>query len=672
MSAGSLLGRIAAWLLLGVLVIGGGAGAWQITSRLLERTDGLLRYVRVDSWTVNAAQQELQAFSNLIARHAAGDTAADPATLRGRAARLASTLRLLTSSTPKSDLFTYADVGETAERVLADLEQVEAALADLPREAGARSLLDLADRRLAPHADELASLAGSIAHTRLQLQDRDIATMIDLVGLNRIMLLVFFGVAGCFALALGVEAVAARRAEAEARAGERRMRYMAERDSLTDLANRGRFHTVLADRLAAPEPSAALLLVDIDGFNEINDVFGHEEGDAALVEVGRLLRTRAGDTALVARLGGDEFALLFRGDAETAMAGAKTVAALFAAPIQTLRRSHRLAASIGMALAPIDGETPEALLKAADLALYAAKARGHGQIARFEPEIGAAFVQRKTIEAALETGTFVAGLSLVFQPQVELATGHSVGAEALLRYVDPLLGAVRPDEFVAIAEQTGRIAALGEHILEEACRAALSWRGALADGAVAVNLSPLELAEGDVVATVEKVLSRTGLPPHRLELEVTEGVLVRDVKAVRSTLERLRALGIAIAIDDFGTGYSSLAYLADLPVDKLKLDRAFLRDIEVDHGRSVVVRGALTMARELGLRTIAEGIETESHRRLLEEFGCRLGQGFLFSPGVPSAELQQFAERHPAGEPASRGPGHRHPDRHRSRSALDA
>lgn len=646
MSEKSLLGRIAAWLVLAVLVIGGGAGAWQITSRLLDRTDGLLRYVRVDSWTVNAAQQELQWFLNLIARHAAGDPAADPAALRSRAARLKSTLRLLTSAAPQSDLFTYADVAETAESVLVDLEKVDRALAGLPREAGSPSLLATVDRLLSPHAEELTALAGSIAHTRLQLQDRDIGTMIGLVGLNRIMLLVFFGVAGCFTLLLSVEAVAARRAESEARAGERRMRHMAEHDSLTDLANRDQFHAVMADRLADPGRSTALLLVDIDGFNEINDVFGHEEGDAALVEVGKSLRALARGSELVARLGGDEFALLLNGDAGTALTRAKAVTELFAAPIETASRSHRLAASIGVAMAPIDGQTLDALLKAADLALYAAKARGHGQIARFEAAIGDAFIRRKTIEAALETGAFVAGLTLVFQPQVELATGRLVGAEALMRYVDPALGAIRPDKFVAIAEQTGHITALDQHILEAACREALTWRGALAEGVIAVNLSPIEFLRGDVVASVQDVLARTGLPPHRLELEITEGVLVEDAQAVRSVLERFRALGIEIAIDDFGTGYSSLAYLSDLPVDKLKLDRAFLSDIETDHGRRVIVRGAMTMAHEMGLRTIAEGIETESHRRLLEAFGCHQGQGYLFSPGLPSADFQHFAERH--------------------------
>jgi diguanylate cyclase (GGDEF)-like protein len=355
--------------------------------------------------------------------------------------------------------------------VLVDLEKVDRALAGLPREAGSPSLLAMVDRLLSPHAEELAALAGSIAHTRLQLQDRDIATMIDLVGLNRTMLLVFFGVAGCFTLVLSVEAVAARRAEAEARAGECRMRHMAEHDSLTDLANRNHFHAVMTDRLADSATSAALLLVDIDGFNEINDVFGHAEGDAALVEVGKSLRTLAGGSELIARLGGDEFALLLNGDAGAALTRAKAVTERFGAPIETARRSHRLDASIGVALAPIDGQTSEALLKAADLALYAAKARGHGQIARFTAEIGDAFVRRKTIEAALETGAFVAGLTLVFQPQVELATGRPVGAEALMRYVDHLaLGAIRPDEFVAVAEQTGHIVALDEHILEEGPR----------------------------------------------------------------------------------------------------------------------------------------------------------------------------------------------------------
>lgn len=649
------LRRAAGWALLALLVIGGGAGAWQITGRLQERADGLLRYVRVDSWTINAAERELQQLVSLAGRHVAGDPAAGAPALHRQAIALRGALELLAARPPEDGIALYADVAATARSALAALAIVESAIAGLADGKGGRAFLATVDATLAAERENLEALAGSVAHTRLQLQDRDIATMLRLVGLNRTLLIAFFGIAGIFTLVLAIEAVVARRAEAAARRSERRVRYLAEHDSLTDLANREVFRETLECWLAAPGEPVALLLIDLDGFKELNDTFGHDAGDLALIAVGGRLRQAAEEGALVARLGGDEFAVLAQSDEALALRQAGKLAQTLQAPLESQGRTHRLEASIGVALAPADASSVDELLKAADLALYAAKAKGRGQIVRFEAPLRASFLRRKAIEAALATAVGSPGLKLVFQPQVDLASGRLTGAETLVRFATPELGPVRPDIFVAMAEQTGHIFALDRWIMEEACRAAMRWRGTLAEAVVAVNLSPVELERTDVMALVQETLARTGLPPHRLELEITEGVLVQDAKAVSAKLEALRRLGIKIAVDDFGTGYSSLAYLSDLPVDKLKLDRAFVRDIEQDQGRREIVLATMRMARGLGLETIAEGIETEAQRRLLNGLGCQEGQGFLWSPGIPHDDLLELADRWPRPSP-KKGP----------------
>ncbi len=455
----------------------------------------------------------------------------------------------------------------------------------------------------------------------------------------------------------------------ERHAAERHIRHMARHDPLTGLANRAylmeRLDETLAELGAAPADSdargeLALLYLDLDRFKQVNDTLGHPAGDALLRQVaGRIRQSqrtgldgRAED--LVARLGGDEFVAMLRmtpgGGLDSrqiaARVGDRLVAAL-TAPFDLDGQIAHIGTTVGIALWPEDGGTAEELLRAADLALYRGKEGGRGRYVFFEPAMDQEARRRRTIETELRHALFEdEGRDLVvfFQPQVHALTRRPTGCEALVRWKRPgQEGLTSPAEFIDVAEETGLITALGLHVLRRACAEAVTW--ADPDMRVSVNLSSAQFAMPGLVQEVAEVLAATGLDPRRLELEVTESLLIENADDALETMKRLRALGVGFALDDFGTGYSSLAYLQAFPFDRVKIDRGFVREIHVRQGDAAIVRSVSALCGELGMATIAEGIETEEQLATVVAAGCQEAQGFLFSGPVHPWRLPDVLSR---------------------------
>ncbi|NGM32442.1 EAL domain-containing protein [Methylobacterium sp. DB0501] len=427
----------------------------------------------------------------------------------------------------------------------------------------------------------------------------------------------------------------------EQRRAERRIAHMAHHDALTGLPNRVLFHRRLAEATAAGAP-VGLLCLDLDHFKLVNDTLGHPAGDALLRQVAERLRACLPAEGLVARLGGDEFAILCpAGRAED-----RELVALADRIITALCRAFALAGqdvtvgvSIGIALAPEHGDDPDGLLRKADTALYAAKADGRRTRRVFEPAMDAALQSRRALERDLRAAIAAEALEVHYQPLVAADSLAVTGCEALLRWRHPERGFVSPAEFIPVAEETGMIAALGEWVLARACREAAGWPAGLR---VAVNLSPAQFRTPDLVGTVARALAESGLDPARLELEITEQVMLEETVSNVAVLHRLRSLGLRIAIDDFGTGYASLSYLQAFPFDKIKIDRSFTAALGREATAVAIVQAVIGLGAGLGITTLAEGVETEDQLAFLRRSGCAEVQGFLFSRPVPAAELHRL------------------------------
>ncbi len=414
---------------------------------------------------------------------------------------------------------------------------------------------------------------------------------------------------------------------------------LAYRDALTQLANRTAFFArarQLAAR-SAPGRTLAVIYLDLDGFKEINDSLGHWAGDQILMAVGKRFAAFEDDSSTVARLGGDEFALV-RGDCDAAVAERLATRLLhaFDAPFTVETQSIAITASAGIAfLGPGDEDFTD-LMKNADLALYRAKAEGGGRVCFFTPEMALSARRRREFESdlgrALERDEFF----LVYQPIVNLASGRVTGCEALVRWRQPTAGLRMPAEFIGLAEELGLIAPIGAWVLEEACREAANWPE---DIYVAVNLSAIQLRDPDFCAEIVRILERTGLAATRLQIEITESVLLAESPVMAEALTALREMGIVIALDDFGSGYSSLRSVRAFRPDKIKVDRSFVW--ELDQDRSKGIAGAVVaLAQNLGMTTTAEGIETDEQARVLLADGCIEGQGYHFSRPLPVEEIR--------------------------------
>lgn len=427
---------------------------------------------------------------------------------------------------------------------------------------------------------------------------------------------------------------------------------LAHDDPLTGLPNRRSFGLALGERLAQRSRRIdpfALLMVDLDRFKNVNDTLGHGVGDELLCRVAARFRRALRDGDLIARLGGDEFAVIASLSAPAdAEALAQRLVDFAARPFLISGHVLEVGASVGIALAPQDGRTPELLAQSADVALYAAKEAGRGTWRLFETEMNTRRQDRRALELDLRRAVARGEFVVHYQPQVDSVTRRFTGAEALLRWPHERRGMVPPAVFVPLAEELGLIGDIGEWVLKTACRDALEWPESIR---VAVNLSPVQLRDPALGQTIAGILAETGLPPARLELEITETALLQDDGTTFATLGALRALGIRISMDDFGTGYSSLSYLSRFPFDKIKIDKSFIQQAESDRNSASIVRAITTLGCRLGMSVTAEGVETEAQRQFMAREGADQLQGFLFSKPVPAESVRSLfrsAEREPA------------------------
>ncbi|GIX10247.1 EAL domain-containing protein [Elioraea sp.] len=418
----------------------------------------------------------------------------------------------------------------------------------------------------------------------------------------------------------------------ERRRAEAQITYLARHDGLTGLANRLLLRERVDHALAqcARGGQCALLALDLDGFRAVNESLGHPAGDQVLRQVAERLRACVRETDSVARLGGDEFAVVQTGleRGEDAAALARRVIAALAKPFAVEGQTVELGASVGIALAPRDGATHDALLSHAQLALELCRRERRGAFRFFEPEMDAAAQRRRALETDLKQALEREEFQAAYQPIVEIASGRVVGFEALLRWRHPARGMVSPVEFIPVAEELGLIVPIGAWMLRRACADAAAWPDGIR---VAVNVSAVQFRDPALVATVATALADSGLPASRLEIEITESLLLEDEAATGALLHRLRGLGVRIAMDDFGTGYSSLGYLRSFPFDKIKIDQSFIRDLDSKPDSRAIVRAIAALGRSLGMRTTAEGVETGAILEILRTEGCTEAQGYLFS-----------------------------------------
>jgi diguanylate cyclase (GGDEF)-like protein len=433
----------------------------------------------------------------------------------------------------------------------------------------------------------------------------------------------------------------------ERRRIEERITHLAHYDALTDLPNRTMFHEHLRAKLAAiaDGEEIAVHYIDIDEFKGVNDALGHLVGDELLKSVAAKLSYCADAGDFVARLGGDEFAVV-----QSAVTSPDQVTDLVARIFQAIRTpfdcmGHHLTtdASIGIALAPGHGTALDQILKNADMAMYAAKSAGRRTYRFFEPEMDAKVRERRQLEIDLRHAIAEGGLEVYYQPCLGLKDDRITGCEALVRWRHPERGMVSPAEFIPIAEDTGLINEIGEWVLATACRDAASWPD---DLRLAVNVSPVQFKSGTLALKIMAALAASNLPASRLELEITEAVLIRDDDTALAILHQLRAIGVRIALDDFGTGYSSLSYLHRFPFDKIKIDRCFVEDIAGPDGSASIVQAVVSLAAARRMTTTAEGVETEEQQRLLRTLGCSEMQGYLFSAAKPADKMLELFAAH--------------------------
>jgi diguanylate cyclase (GGDEF)-like protein/PAS domain S-box-containing protein len=429
------------------------------------------------------------------------------------------------------------------------------------------------------------------------------------------------------------------------KAAESRILHLAHFDPLTDLPNRSLLHARLEEALegaASYEQSLAVLFLDLDRFKYVNDSLGHQAGDALLKAVSGRFRHCVREQDTVARMGGDEFIVVLselEGRGHATDVASRIVEALNA-PFDI--KGHRLTVtpSIGIAIYPDDGDRADLLIKHADAAMYHAKERGRNNFQFYEPRFSTTVSARLTLENRLRRALERDEFELYYQPQVETATGEFIGLEALLRWRDPEHGLVSPDTFIPVAEDSGLIVPIGEWVLRTACQQNQAWRAArLLDVPVAVNLSARQFDEHSLLDTLARILDESGLPANRLELELTETLIMRNPEQTAELLDASKQLGVMISVDDFGTGYSSLAYLKRFPIDRLKIDRSFIADIETEPDDAAIAQTIIAMAHTLRIDVLAEGVETVAQLRMLRNWACGAYQGYLCSHPLPAIEM---------------------------------
>lgn len=452
------------------------------------------------------------------------------------------------------------------------------------------------------------------------------------------------------------------------RAAALRMSYLAQHDSLTDLPNRLLLSDRLTQSISLAERSrqkVGMLFLDLDGFKHVNDCLGHTVGDRLLQSVAQCLRSCVRSSDTVSRLGGDEFVIML-----SQITHARDAAGIADKVLQAIREQRHLGehdlhltASIGIVSYPDDGADAETLLKNADFAMYQAKDAGRDNYQFFKPDLNLRAIARQSLQGSLRLALQHQEFSLHFQPKVSLQTGAIRGVEALIRWRHPQTGLMPPAQFIPVAEECGLIVPIGRWVLREACRQARAWQHAgIAPPTIAVNVSSVELRAKGFIAGLRAILAETGFEPDRLELELTETFLMQDSLSTAAVLESIRNLGVRLALDDFGTGFSCLSYLKRFPIDTLKIDRSFVRDLGTDTENAGIVNAVINMGKSLNMRVVAEGVETREQLEFLQEHSCPEGQGFYFARPMVAGELTQLLARRdrvPAAQPSGDEAGRR-------------
>jgi diguanylate cyclase (GGDEF)-like protein len=432
----------------------------------------------------------------------------------------------------------------------------------------------------------------------------------------------------------------------ERRRAEERLNFLATHDPLTGALSRTGLCNTLNERFESERGRAewlTVMAIDLNRFTAVNDALGHAHGDMLLKHV--VSRLRATGAKYVARLAGHAFALCHPGltPAESSQF-CDLVAARLADPYELGPHRAIIGVDIGFSHTSVSGFDPDTLLSHADMALTVSRTSSGKGYAAFSPAMDEELRDRQALETAMQQAMERGEISLMFQPQASLDDGKMIGVEALMRWVHPELGAVSPDRFIPVAEETGKIVELGRWILTEACRQVASWPG---DLRLSVNVSPIQFELVDVVSEVRQTLAATGFPPERLDIEITEGIFVSNARQVIDALQRLRNFGVGIALDDFGTGYSSLGYLGRLPVDKIKIDQSFVKRLPGDQEAGVIIRAVMMLSEALNKVVIAEGIETADQAWMLKMMGCKVGQGYHFGRPKTVAEMRALLAEAP-------------------------
>jgi diguanylate cyclase (GGDEF)-like protein len=442
-------------------------------------------------------------------------------------------------------------------------------------------------------------------------------------------------------LAYGIETLRTRIEHAEA---EKKLEFLAHHDMLTGLPNRlllrDRYEQAIAQADRA-HSGVAVLFLDLDNFKQVNDTLGHNYGDQLLVRVVERLRSCLRDADTISRQGGDEFVILLPNLRDLAVISgiAQQIVETFAVPFEIDTYSINTTFSIGVSLYPDDGKEFDTLLRNADTALYQAKDSGRDTYRFFSDKMNIDAQEQLQLQGQLRNAVKNQEFILHYQPQIDIASGHLIGAEALVRWQHPELGLLPPSKFIPLAERSGLVIPMGDWVLNEACRQAQIWREKGHPLVMAVNLSALQFKRGNLLETVSHALKRSGLPAELLELELTESILLQDVDAAIKTLRSLKDMGVKLSIDDFGTGYSSLSYLKRLAVNKLKIDQSFVRDLAEDADSAAIVRAIIQLGHTLQLTVIAEGVETDAQLAFLRNNGCDEAQGYLYSRPIMATEF---------------------------------